>query len=131
MLLPILLVDDNPDACATAAKLLWANGYHADMAHDGPSALQQIEAQPYALAIIDYHLPGTNGVELFRQMRQLRPRLTGIFLTGFPLLIDPAEDAGIVEVLPKPVDFDKLLRLLEENVGPPVRRVESAYDSRD
>jgi CheY-like chemotaxis protein len=59
MTLPILLVDDNPDACAMAAKLLWAWGYQADVAYDGPSALKLIDQKPYALAIIDYRLPAT------------------------------------------------------------------------
>jgi CheY-like chemotaxis protein len=73
MSLPILLVDDNPDSCATAAKLLWAGGYQAEIAHDSANALQNVAEKPFALAIIDYHLPDMNGVALFRQMRKLRP----------------------------------------------------------
>ena len=83
MTLPILLVDDNPDACAMAAKLLWSWGYQADVAYDGPAALKLVDQKAYGLAIIDYQMPGMNGVELFRQLRQLRPDIAGIFLTGF------------------------------------------------
>ena len=121
MSLPILLVDDNPDACATAAKLLWACGYQTDVAYDGPSALHLVDQKPYALAIIDYHLPGLNGVELFRCMRQLRPNLAGIFLTGFTTadVMQSAAEAGIAHVVPKPVDFGELIPLLEEYVGLP------------
>ncbi len=118
----VLLVDDNPDACATAAKLLWALGYQADVAHDGPSALKLVEDFPYALAIIDFQMPGMNGVELFRRMRALRPGIAGIFLTGYTTLdvVYPAIEAGILRVLPKPVDFQELMPLLEEYVGAPV-----------
>ena len=121
MTLPILIVDDNPDACAMAAKLLWAWGYQADVAYDGPSALKLVDQKAYALAIIDYCMPGMNGVELFRQMRQLRPEICGIFLTGYTTLevVYPAIEAGILRVLPKPVDFRELMPIIEEHAGVP------------
>jgi DNA-binding response OmpR family regulator len=121
MVLPVLLVDDNPDACAMAAKLLWAWGYQVDIAHDGPTALKLVDQRDYGLAIIDYQLPGMNGVELFRRMRQLRPDITGIFLTGFTTLevVYPAIEAGILRVLPKPVDFKELMPIIEEHVRAP------------
>jgi CheY-like chemotaxis protein len=118
---PILLVDDNPDACATAAKLLWAWGYQADIAHDGPGALKLVEQKKYGLAIIDYQLPGMNGIELFRRMREIQPDITGIFLTGFTTIevVSPAIEAGILRVLPKPVDFKELMPIIEEFIGTP------------
>jgi len=117
----ILLVDDNPDACATAAKLLWTWEYQADIALDGFTALDLVEKHPYALAIIDYQMPGMNGVELFRRMQRIRPAIKGIFLTGHTTLdvVYPAIEAGILRVLPKPVDFEELLPLIEEYAGSP------------
>ncbi len=119
MTLPILLVDDNPDACAMAAKLLWASGYQADIAHDGPSALKLVDQKPYGLAIIDYRMPGMNGVELFRRMREIRPEINGVFLTGYTTIdvVYPAIETGIVRVLPKPVDFKELMPLIQEFAG--------------
>ncbi len=116
---PILVVDDNPDACAGAAKLLWAWGYQADVAYDGPSALQLVDQRKYALAIIDYQLPGMNGVELFRRLRQTQPDIAGIFLTGFTTIdvVYPAIEAGILRVLSKPVDFNELMPIVEEHIG--------------
>ncbi len=64
---PILIVDDNRDACTVAARLLRSYGYEADVAYDGESALKLADQNFYALAIIDYQMPGMNGVELFRQ----------------------------------------------------------------
>lgn len=116
----ILIVDDNPDACSMAAQMLWAWGYQADVAYDGPAALKLVDEKPYALAIIDYELrPGMNGVQLFRKMRELQPDITGIFLTGYATLdvVYPAIEAGILRVLPKPVDFNDLMPIIEEFVG--------------
>ena len=119
MKIPVLIVDDNPDACATTAKLLWAWGYQADVAHDGESALKLVDQNQYGIAIIDYQLPGMNGVELFRRMRQLRPDLAGIFLTGFTTIdvVYPAIEAGILHVLAKPADFNELMPIIEEHLG--------------
>ena len=121
MTLAILLVDDNPDACAMAARLLWAWGYQVDVAEDGPTALKLVDQKSYGLAIIDYQMPGMNGVELFRRMRQLRPEITGVFLTGYTTIdvVYPAIEAGILHVLPKPVDFKELMPLIEQYVGVP------------
>ena len=117
MKLPILLVDDNLDSCQTAAKLIrLAGDYETDIAQDGFTALELIERKHYALAIIDYQMPDMNGVELFRRMRQIRPKMKAIFVTGYATLdvIYPAIDAGILRVLAKPVDFEELIPVIDE-----------------
>jgi hypothetical protein len=47
------------------------------------------------------------------------------------MLVEQAPEAGIVEVLTKPVDFDLLIKLLAEYAGPAKRVAESAFDNRD
>ncbi len=115
----ILIVDDNPDACAMAAKMLWSLGYQADVAYDSSTALDLIAEQAYALAIIDFQLDEMNGIELFRKMRDVRPGLTGIFLTGFTTIdvVYPAIEAGILRVLAKPIDFAEVMPIIDEFVG--------------
>src|SRR5262245_31594216 len=120
MSLPILIVDDNPDACEMAAKMINRSGdYQAEIAHDVFTALEMVRNHPYALAIIDYRMPGMNGVELFRKMREIRPDIKGIFLTGFTTIdvVFPAIDAGILRVLAKPIDFDELMPVIEQYSG--------------
>ncbi len=117
--LPILVVDDNVDAATILSKLLAAMGYQADVAHDGESALALAGKSDYGLAIIDYQMPGLNGVDLFRRLRQIRPTLVGVFLTGYTTIdvVYPAIEAGILRVLPKPADFGELMPLIEEHIG--------------
>ena len=118
---PILIVDDNRDACTVAARLLRSYGYEADVAYDGESALRLADQKFYALAIIDYQMPDMNGVELFRQMMHVQQDIVGVFLTGHATIdvVYPAIEAGIVHVFAKPVDFNELLPLVEEYVGTP------------
>jgi DNA-binding NtrC family response regulator len=116
---PILIVDDDPDACTTLARLLATRGYRADTATDGRSALQSIERKQYGLAIIDYRMPGMNGVDLFRRIRRARPSLPGVFLTGYATVdvVYLAVEAGVLRVLAKPVDLDELVPLIEQQLN--------------
>ncbi len=119
MTLPILIVDDNRDTGVLMAKLLSAWGYQADVASDGPSALRMLEQKPYGIAILDYSMPGMNGVELFCEMRQMHAELAAIFLTGYTTIdvVYSAIEAGVLRVLSKPADFQELLPIIEEHLG--------------
>lgn len=119
MTLPILIVDDAPEAGPLLAKLLSAWGYQSDVALDGEAALRLIEDRQYGMAIIDYRMPGMNGVELFRRMRQLRPDMAAVFLTGYPTIdvVYPAIEAGVLRVLSKPPDFEQLMPIVEQHLG--------------
>jgi DNA-binding NtrC family response regulator len=119
MNLPILLVDDNPDAGPLMARLLAAWGYESDVVQDGAHALELMDRKRYGLAIVDYLMPGMNGVELFQRMHARDPKLTGILLTGYTTIdvVYPAIEAGVLRVLPKPADFQELLPILQEHLG--------------
>jgi DNA-binding NtrC family response regulator len=121
MMQPILFVDDDRDTCSIVATLLRAWHYDVDTANDGKSALRLVDQKSYGLALIDYRMPGMNGVELFRRMRHRRPDIVGIFLTGFATIdvVYPAIESGILRVLTKPVDFTELRPIIEEHVGIP------------
>jgi DNA-binding NtrC family response regulator len=121
MTLPILIVDDEPDSCDTLSRSLRCRGYRVDVAYDGPTALRLAEQNDYGLAVIDYHMPGMNGVDLFRHLREKRPNMTGIFLTGYTTIdvVYPAIREGILRILPKPVDFAELDPIIDEFVGAP------------
>ena len=115
----LLLVDDDPDACDTTAELLKTVGYDVDTACGGESALRLAERKTYSLAIIDYRMPSMNGVELFRRLHEKCPGMAGIFLTGYTTLdvVYPAIEAGVVRVLSKPVHFQELAAVVEEQLA--------------
>lgn len=69
----ILLVEDTADLAAVIRRELEASGYEVQLAPDGLSALTQHEARRPDLVILDWMLPGLNGLEVLRRLRQTAP----------------------------------------------------------
>jgi CheY-like chemotaxis protein len=114
----ILLVDDDEDTCASMSDILCDLGYSVSQAHDGPSALQLAERHRYRMALLDFRMPGMDGLELCRRLKGLQPGVAAYLVTALASISsDPADSAGIRRVLSKPVDFALLLPLVKAAVG--------------
>jgi len=81
----VLIVDDHQEIGESVARLVRSWGHEVAIARDGPSALALAEAFQPEYAIVDLSLPGMNGIEVARHLRERfrRPRLHLIALTGY------------------------------------------------
>jgi CheY-like chemotaxis protein len=115
----ILTVDDDRATCAHIQAVLEREGYIVDAAYDATTALHLVDRNEYDLVILDYMMPGMNGIELFRLMRKLRPGVVGAFITGYASIdtVYPAVAAGVSRVLGKPVEQQQLLAITQELLG--------------
>ncbi|RUL83394.1 response regulator [Tautonia sociabilis] len=127
----ILLVDDDVDSCRNVSDILADLGYRVDVAHDGRSALDLARGRAYDVAVLDFKMPGMDGVTLYRHLRARQPGTVALLVTAYASedTARAARSAGTWRVLRKPVDIPNLLGLIDQAVGQPLVLV--VDDDRD
>ena len=107
----LLVVEDEPTAAALLAKGLREHAYVVDIAPDGPAALQHAFLNSYDLIVLDVLLPGMNGLDVCRRIRERRIATPILMLTARGGVEKRVEglDAGADDYLPKPFHFPELL----------------------
>jgi two-component system, cell cycle response regulator len=108
----ILVVEDDDSSRVGLAKLLGGCGYHVITAVDAEAALRHVDDTHIEIVLADVNLPGVDGFELTKRLRQGRNR-------EVPILLMSAEasssrkvtglDLGADDFVQKPIDFDELL----------------------
>jgi signal transduction histidine kinase/DNA-binding response OmpR family regulator len=104
----VLLVDDNADGAESLAMLLRISGHEVHVSHDGPAALAVTESFRPDVVFLDIGLPGMDGYEVARRLRELPGinKLILVALTGYGREEDQrrAHEAGFDYHLVKPAD---------------------------
>lgn len=107
----ILLVEDEPRVAHFVAKGLREQSYAVDIAVEGESALYQTEVNDYDLIILDVMLPGKDGFEVCRKLRERGMKTPVLMLTARDAVDDRVAglDSGADDYLVKPFEFKELL----------------------
>jgi two-component system, NtrC family, response regulator HydG len=118
----ILVVDDDPDICRNLSDILSDLGYQVDYAQDGPAALALVARRPYDVALLDLKMPGMDGLTLYREIKKRRAGTVSLLVTAYAsaATAEEALAAGAWKVVAKPVDFRKLLSLVDEALEQPL-----------
>ncbi len=132
----ILLVEDEPKIADTLKLGLTENGYTVSVAYDGRIGQRLFDSGEFDLIILDINLPGINGYDLCRHIRNRNNDMPVIMLTAMSSLNDKIEgyDAGADDYIVKPFEFKELLlkvrvllkRIMNQNI--PVGNVLKADD---
>ena len=111
----ILLVEDEPGLVMTLSDLLTAEGYEVESAGDGATGLARALNEPYDLLVLDVMLPGKNGFEVCRDLRQHGKDTAVIMLTAKSQLTDRVVGLklGADDYLVKPFEPPELLARIE------------------
>jgi len=112
----ILVADDEPNMRLTLAAILRAEGYHVDTPEDGLRAIEECQQKLYDVILMDIRMPGLDGVAAFRELRAFQLHARMIFMSAFGLddLKQMALEEGAIAFLDKPLDLDKVIRLIQE-----------------
>jgi two-component system alkaline phosphatase synthesis response regulator PhoP len=104
-------VEDEPSLVLTLTDILKGEGYHVEHADDGVTAKSMIDSDPFEVILLDVMLPGMNGFDLCRSVRQSGNSTPILMLTARGQTKDRIEGLkiGADDYLPKPFDPAELL----------------------
>lgn len=107
----ILVVEDEERLVRLISRVLGEEGYKAETAGDGRSALARALAEPFDMLIVDWMLPDLDGIQVIRRLRAAEVSVPVLMLTARGQVEDRVEglDAGADDYLPKPFAFPELL----------------------
>jgi CheY-like chemotaxis protein len=110
----ILVVDDNRDSAESLALLLELQGHEARTAFEGAEALDIARTFHPEVVLLDIGLPGMDGYEVARRLREEGEDSRLVALTGYGLEEDRRRslEAGFDDHLVKPVSLEELSRIL-------------------
>ena len=113
----ILIIEDNDDARRTLSLALQMSGHQVYAAPDGRAGIATADAIGPEVAVIDIGLPGINGYQVGESLRRApaHESMVLIALTGYgqPDSLRRARDAGFDEYITKPIEPDRLMRLID------------------
>ena len=114
----VLLVEDNALNMKLAAELLTLNGFEVLRAFDGESALQTLKERRADVVLLDLHLPGMDGFEVFKQIKG-DPRthpIKVVALTASAMREEEEQimDLGFDDYIAKPIDTKRFVKKVQE-----------------
>ena len=108
----ILVVDDLEDNLFLLQTILTEEGYEVDIANNGKLALAKIEATPPDIVLMDAMMPGMDGYETTRRIRQNKnlPFIPILLITAsVDANVTKGLDLGANDFIRKPIDYDELM----------------------
>ena len=120
----VLVVEDEPRMRELLERAIRGWGFEASLARSAEEAMRRADAEPPDIVLLDLNLPGIDGMELLRRLRERFAAVQAIVLTGFAS-VDAAREAvhlDVVEFLTKPChlgDLEKALDRALRRLPPP------------
>jgi DNA-binding NtrC family response regulator len=114
----ILIIDDDDQLRKSFQKLLEEEAYSVMSAASGEAGIKLIEKQVPDLVIVDLRLPGMNGLETFKHIHRMEPKLPVIIMTAFgttDIAIEATKN-GVFDYILKPFDIPDMLDLVKKGL---------------
>ena len=114
--LTVLFVDDEKDYLETLLKRMRKRDVDASGAESGAEALEFLTQHDVDVVVLDVRMPGMGGIEALRKIKDIRPLIEVVMLTGHASLevARAGMELGAFDYLMKPVNIDELLYKIED-----------------
>jgi len=115
----ILLVDDEPSILTATKVGLLDRGFNVQAVDGAEAAMQAIHAMKPSIVVSDLVMPGTNGFELFQEVKKEYTTIPFVFLTAVDDYYAKkfGKEIGGAAYITKPVDLDELERIIKDKIG--------------
>lgn len=112
----VLLVDDEKEFLETMSERLGARGLSVSTSADPAEALKTAKAKSVDVVVLDLRMPGMDGIEFLKELKEARPELQVILLTGHATVEKgiQAMKLGALDVLEKPAHIDALMERIDQ-----------------
>ena len=112
----VLLIDDEQTLLEYLAKRLLREGFTVKVTFSGEEAVQVAAKEDYDVAVVDLKMPGMDGTETQRRLKEIQPDLQCIVLTGHGGLESSMEGGqdDTFHYLLKPIEFESLLQAIRD-----------------
>ena len=110
----VLVVDDDPNIVKTYKLVLESVGYRVDTARNGVEAMFKAKKVYYDLVIIDMNLPDMLGNQLAEQIRDEKPDIKIIMITGYSSYVEQLDEFNVDEMLMKPIPPEDLVQIAKK-----------------
>ncbi len=111
---PTILICDDEEGIRESFKLILEDNYDLRFATNGPEALEMLKTLSPALMMLDIKMPKVHGLEVLKQIKQLKPKLPVIIVTGYQS-VEMAQEAlrlGAADYIPKPFESISLQKIV-------------------
>ena len=117
----VLIVDDDPAVLRAHARLVSKLGYNTQRALGGQDAVNYIRNSHADLIVLDLLMPGMDGIETFRHIRDINPYQKAIVLSGFagPAMVNSIKTLGVNTYLVKPAEIGILAKAIRDEIDRP------------
>jgi FixJ family two-component response regulator len=115
----IAIIDDDQDLCSSLVDLMRSVGYRAEPFASAETFLSSPNVPIFDCAVADVHMPGMNGFDLVRRLREEDRGTPVILITALPYnhLEDEALSVGAVRLIRKPFESVTLLESIEKSLS--------------
>ena len=114
----ILIIDDDENIREVLTQILEDEGYSVETADTAKKGIEKSENAFFNAALIDVRLPDMEGIELLARLRDTKPRMRKIIITGYPTLQNAvsAVNKGADAYIMKPFDMETMLYTIREQL---------------
>ena len=112
----VLIVDDDKDFLETLSKRMQKRGIKVSMPETATVATILLEKKSYDALMIDLMMPEMGGIDMLQIIRKKFPKIKVLITSGHPMIARRIEalKLGATDFIPKPVDFDYLMEMVEQ-----------------